>query len=84
MVNFMLLLVPLLLLAMLLRLLVLPIRWFWKVFVNSGCGFACLWLLNSISVFTGLAFPINSVTVIIAGFLGLPGIILLAVLPLIL
>ena len=65
---------------LLLKVLVLPIRWFWKVFVNSGCGFLCLWLLNSISSFTGLLFPINAVTALIAGFLGLPGIILLAIL----
>ena len=78
--NFVSILIPLLLLMLLLRLLVLPIRWFWKVFVNSGCGFLCLWLLNSISGFTGLMFPINSVTALIAGFLGLPGIILLAAL----
>lgn len=78
--NFVSILIPLLLLMLLLKLLVLPIRWFWKVFVNSGCGFLCLWLLNSISAFTGLLFPINAVTALIAGFLGLPGILLLAIL----
>ena len=78
--NFVSILVPLVLLMLLLKLLVLPIRWFWKLFVNSGCGFLCLWLLNSISGFTGLMFPINSATALIAGFLGLPGIVLLAVL----
>ena len=78
--NFVSILVPLLLLMLLLKVLVLPIRWFWKVFVNSGCGFLCLWLLNSISTFTGLLFPINAVTALIAGFLGLPGILLLAIL----
>ena len=78
--NFVSILVPLLLLMLLLKLLVLPIRWFWKIFVNSACGFLCLWLLNSISGFTGLLFPINSVTALIAGFLGLPGILLLALL----
>ena len=78
--NFVSILIPLLLLMLLLKLLVLPIRWFWKVFVNSGCGFLCLWLLNSISTFTGLLFPINAVTALIAGFLGLPGIALLALL----
>ena len=77
--NFVSILIPLLLLMLLLKLLVLPIRWFWKVFVNSGCGFLCLWLLNSISAFTGLLFPINAVTALIAGFLGLPGIALLAI-----
>ena len=78
--NFVSILIPVLLLGLLLRLLVQPIRWFWKLAVNGGCGFLCLWLLNSISGFTGLYFPINYVTAIIAGFLGLPGIILLAVL----
>ena len=78
--NFVSILIPLLLLMLLLKVLVLPIRWFWKVFVNSGCGFLCLWLLNSISSFTGLLFPINAETALIAGFLGLPGIILLAIL----
>ena len=81
--NFVSILLPLLLLMLLLKLLVLPIRWFWKIFVNSSCGFLCLWLLNSISGFTGLLFPINSVTVLIAGFLGLPGIALLAILQLV-
>ena len=78
--NFAAILIPLLLLGLLLRLLALPIRWFWKIFVNSACGFACLWLLNSVSGFTGIYFPINNVTAIVAGFLGLPGIGLLAIL----
>lgn len=78
--NFVSIFVPLLLLSLLLRVLVLPVRWFWKLFINSGCGFLCLWLLNSISGFTGLVFPVNSVTVLIAGFLGLPGLVLLAIL----
>ena len=64
----------------LLRLIALPIRWGWKIFVNSACGFLCLFLLNSVAGFTGLYFPINYVTVAIAGFLGLPGIGVLALL----
>ena len=82
--NFVSILIPLLLLALLLRLLVLPIRWFWKLFVNSACGFACLWLLNSLALYTGFVFPVNAITALIAGFLGLPGIILLILLQLIL
>ena len=78
--NFAAILIPIVLLGILLRLLVLPIRWCWKLILNSACGFACLWLLNSVSGFTGLYFPINYVTAIIAGFLGLPGIGLLAIL----
>ena len=58
----------------LLRLIALPLRWGAKLLLNSACGFICLFLLNSISGFTGVYFPINYVTVILAGFLGLPGI----------
>ena len=78
--NFAAIVIPMILLGGLLRLMALPIRWGWKLILNSGCGFVCLWLLNSVSGFTGLYFPINSVTAVIAGFLGLPGIGLLAVL----
>ena len=70
--------IPALLIFALLRIIALPIRWFWKLSINSACGFLCLWLLNSAAAFTGLYFPVNWVTVVIAGFLGLPGIGVLA------
>ena len=72
------LVIPLILLGLLLRFMLLPIRWFWKLFLNSACGFLCLWLMNSIAAFTGVYFPINVVTALVAGFLGLPGIGVLA------
>ena len=74
------LLVPALLAVMFVRLMLIPMKWFYRVGIHSVCGFVCLWLLNSISTVTGIFFPINAVTAIIAGFLGLPGIGLLAVL----
>ncbi len=76
--NFAVIFVPALLLCLLVRVIALPIRWFWKLSINSVCGFLCLWLLNSLAVFTDLYFPINAVTVAVAGFLGLPGIGVLA------
>jgi inhibitor of the pro-sigma K processing machinery len=76
--NFAALFFPALMLCGLLRIIALPIRWFWKLSINSVCGFLCLWLLNSVATFTNLYFPINAVTVIVAGFLGLPGISALA------
>lgn len=76
--NYAVLILPILAVFILLRLMVLPIKWGWKLLLNSGCGFLCLWLLNSISGFTGLYFPINAVTAAVAGFLGLPGIAVLA------
>lgn len=74
------LLIPILLAVNLIRLLLLPMKLIWKLAIHSGCGFACLWLLNSISGFTGILFPINAVTVLTAGILGLPGIGILALL----
>ena len=78
--NFVTLLIPALLAIILIRLLMLPLKWILKLVIHSGCGFTCLWLLNTVAPFTGIAFPINAVTVFIAGVLGLPGIGLLAVL----
>ena len=72
--SFSTLLIPALMVALLLRIIAMPIRWFFKFFINSACGFLCLWVLNSVSSFTGLLFPVNFITVMIAGFLGLPGI----------
>lgn len=72
------LLVPAFILCVLVRLMMLPIRWFWKIFLNSACGFLCLWLMNTVAGFTGIYFPVNAVTVVVAGFLGLPGIGVLA------
>lgn len=74
------LLVPALVAVILVRLLLLPLKWVFKIAIHSGCGFVCLWLLNTITPFTGIAFPMNAVTVLTAGILGLPGIGILAVL----
>ena len=82
--NFITLAIAALLIFGLLRLIALPIWWGLKIFLNSACGFVCLFLLNSISGFTGLRFPINYVTAAVAGFLGLPGIGVLALLQLVL
>ena len=77
--NLLSLLVPVLPVLLLLRIIAAPVRLGVKILINSACGFACLWLLNWISGFTGIFFPINLVTASIAGFLGIPGIILLVI-----
>jgi len=78
--NFVTLLIPALLAVFLIRMLLMPLRMVFKLLLHSGCGFACLWLLNTVSGFTGVYLPVNAATVLIAGFLGLPGIGLLALL----
>ena len=74
------LLIPALLTVLLVRALLLPVRLIFKIGIHSACGFVCLWLLNLSSAFTGIFFPINAVTVLTAGFLGLPGIGIMAML----
>lgn len=78
--TFVTLLIPALLTLVLVRLLLLPMKFICKLAIHSACGLVCLWLLNSVSGFTGIWFPINAVTVLVAGILGLPGIGILALL----
>lgn len=75
--NFLLLFFPLLGIALLIRLMATPMKLAWKLLAGFTCGFLCLWLLNLIAGFTGFLFPVNPVTVVISGFLGIPGILLL-------
>ena len=78
--NFVMLLIPGLLLALLLRLLALPMKLLFKLLLHAGCGFLCLWMLNTVSGFTGFSLPVNAVTVFLSGFLGIPGIALIVLL----
>lgn len=80
--KFVALLIPAFLAVILIRLIFLPVKGILKIAFHSGCGFLCLWLLNTVAPFTQIAFPMNAVTVLISGFLGLPGIGLLALLSL--
>ena len=52
----------------------LPVNRTWKFLFQWVWGIVCLCLLNGM----GLSFPVNGVTVAVAGFLGLPGIAVLA------
>ena len=72
--NFVTLLIPVLLSVFLIRMLLLPMKLIFKLVLHSLCGFLCLWLLNLSSGVTGIVLPINAVTVLTAGTLGLPGI----------
>ena len=61
------------------KVLMTPMKLIFKLLLNTGCGFVCLFLLNLLSGFTGIVFELNFITAAIVGFLGLPGIILLLV-----
>lgn len=78
--KFVTLLIPAILAVTVLRMVLVPMGFLAKYAIHAGCGFVCLWLLNTISGFTGIFFPINAVTILTAGFLGVPGIGVLALL----
>ena len=64
---------------LLLKIISLPIKLIWKLAINTGCGFLILMGLNWLTPYTGISFQENLVTAVIAGFLGIPGVILLCV-----
>ena len=72
--------IPVLLAVLVIKILFTPMKWIMKLAVHALCGFVCLWLLNSVSGFTGLELPINALTVLVSGTLGAPGIAIIALL----
>ena len=74
------LLIPVLLAVLLIRALLLPIKFIFKLGIHIFCGFFCLWLLNSISSYTGILLPINTATVLTSGIFGIPGILVIVLL----
>ena len=78
--NIVTLALPALMALLLVRAMLVPARFLYRLGVHGLGGFACLWLLNTASGFTGLSLPMNALTVLIAGFGGIPGIGLIALL----
>jgi inhibitor of the pro-sigma K processing machinery len=76
--NIVTLLIPVLLGIALIRMLLLPLKLMVKLLLHSAGGFLCLWLLNMVSGLTGISLPVNLITIFIAGFLGIPGIGIIA------
>ena len=65
------------LLIVLIRVLSAPIRLLFKLLINACLGFGILFVVNFFGEFIGVSLPINTVNALIAGFLGVPGVILL-------
>lgn len=77
--NLLTLLITLAALILVVKILAAPIRLLWKILLHSAFGFLCLWILNLVSGFTGVVFPLNILTCAVAGFLGVPGILILLI-----
>ena len=61
-------------------LLIIPLRYLVKLIINGIIGGILLFLINLLGGFIGLHIAINPLTAIIAGVLGVPGVVLLIVL----
>ncbi|MCQ2969152.1 MAG: pro-sigmaK processing inhibitor BofA family protein [Clostridium sp.] len=61
----------------LLFLIIKLLKWPLKILINGILGIVLLYITNIIGNYMGFILPINAVSALIAGFLGIPGIILL-------
>ncbi|VBB06961.1 sigmak-factor processing regulatory bofa [Lucifera butyrica] len=59
------------------RVFLMPIKIVFRLIYNALIGGLMLWALNYIGGHFGFIIGINPVTALVAGFLGLPGVILL-------
>jgi len=59
------------------NILLKPLKLIFKIIVNSILGLLLLWAFNFIGAYFNFLIPLNILTVLIAGFLGLPGLVLL-------
>ena len=61
------------------RILAAPIKWVFKLLLNTLSGFLLLFLVNLISGFFDFSIPVTFVTCLVSGVFGIPGVIFLVV-----
>ena len=66
-----------LLLCLVIKIFATPIKWAFKLLLNAALGFIMLFVFNFLGGFIGLSITVGWVSAIVAGVLGIPGIILL-------
>lgn len=64
------------------KIFVWPMKIILKLVINSIIGGVVIFLINLLGGAIGLAIPLNIVTALIVGFLGVPGVIVLIILTL--
>ncbi len=60
-----------------LRIFTLPIRLFFRLLWSTLVGYLLLFLFNAVGSLIGLTLSVNTLTAVIVGVLGIPGLILL-------
>ncbi len=66
-----------LLLWLIIKIFATPIKWALKLLLNAVLGFVMLFVFNFLGGFIGLSITVGWLSAIVAGVLGIPGIILL-------
>lgn len=69
-----------LLVVMLFKIIKTPLKWAFKLLINAASGFIALVILNFFGGIVGLSLTVNLINCLVAGILGLPGVVLLLVL----
>ena len=59
------------------KMFLMPVRIVWKLIYNGIIGGIMLWVVNFVGASFGFTIGINFVSALVAGFLGIPGVILL-------
>lgn len=61
------------------KVMLVPLRWIFKLFINAVIGGVVLGALNFFGASVNLHIPLNPITALTVGFLGIPGVFLLVV-----
>ena len=67
----------LLIIYLLARMLVVPLRILAFLLLNGAIGGAALWILNLLGAYFGLHLALNPATALVTGLLGVPGVLLI-------
>ncbi|MBR3928307.1 MAG: pro-sigmaK processing inhibitor BofA family protein [Clostridia bacterium] len=65
------------LIALIGRLLLIPGKFIWRIAANGAAGALILIGINFLSRFMGFSLPLNPFSALTAGFLGIPGILMI-------
>jgi len=65
------------------KVFILPIKWIARLIGNSLLGLILLWIVNLIGTNFNFSIGINIFTILLSGILGIPGVILLIIVQLI-
>lgn len=62
------------------KLITVPVKLVIKLLANGVIGGLLLMLINFLGTYVGLSIEVNPINAVVAGFLGIPGVILLLIL----